>query len=334
MMSGVELSPTAWSTAMTGALYGEQGFYRQAPGPGAHFRTSAHVGPAFATAVAELLGRVDHALGHPPRLDLVDVGSGRGELLVEVARLAASGLPLAPRLRLHGVELAGRPPGLPAAIGWSTEIPPVTGVLLANEWLDVVPVDVVELTAAGLRTVLVDAEGAESFGPPPSPAQAQWLDRWWPLTRIGDRAEVGLPRDVAWAGAVDRVRAGLAVAVDYGHLLDTRPADGSLVGYRSGVVVAPVPDGASDLTAHVAWDSCAAAAGIPGRLYRQREVLAELGVLATAPDRDAARSDPGSYLRGLRDAGDAAELTDPAGLGGFGWLVHGVGIAVPLGSER
>ncbi|MEJ7704886.1 MAG: hypothetical protein WKF47_15060 [Geodermatophilaceae bacterium] len=96
MMSGVELSPTAWSTAMTGALYGEQGFYRQAPGPGAHFRTSAHVGPAFATAVAELLGRVDHALGHPPRLDLVDVGSGRGELLVEVARLAASGLPLAP----------------------------------------------------------------------------------------------------------------------------------------------------------------------------------------------------------------------------------------------
>lgn len=319
---------------MARALYGERGFYLRGAGPGAHFRTSAHVGPVFAAAVVDLVGRVDEALGHPPRLDLVDVGAGRGELLVEVARLAAAGLRFAPRLALHAVELAARPAGVPVGISWSADIPPVTGVLLANEWLDVVPLDVVELTPDGLRTMHVDVRGEESAGPPPSEAQRRWLQRWWPLTRVGDRAEVGLSRDLAWAGAVDRVRRGLAVAVDYGHLRDTRPAGGSLVGYRSGLAVAPVPDGTCDLTGHVAWDSCAAAAGVPGRLYRQRELLAELGVTAAAPGLDAARSAADSYLRGLRAAGDAAELTDPAGLGGLGWLVHEVGVSVPLGSGR
>src|SRR5262249_62244441 len=73
------------------------------------------------------------------------------------------------------------------------------------------------------------------------------------------RAEVGAPRDAAWADAVRAVTRGLALAVDYGHLANGRPAFGSLTGFRDGRQVPPVPDGSCDLTAHVAIDSVAAA---------------------------------------------------------------------------
>ncbi|MGI8692283.1 MAG: SAM-dependent methyltransferase [Geodermatophilaceae bacterium] len=326
-----------WREAMTEALYGAGGFYLRPEGPAAHFRTSAHTGSVYAATVAELLGRVDLAIGHPAQLDLVDVGAGRGELLHAVADLAAQGLPFAARLRLTGVEVAARPRGLPARIGWADEIPPVTGLLLANEWLDVVPVDVVELTTDGPRLVLVDATGRESLGGPPTAADLAWLTQWWPLPLVGQRAEIGSTRDAAWANAVSRVRRGLAVAVDYGHTAEKRPPYGSLVGYRAGAVVPPIPDGSCDLTAHVALDSCLAAAGI---LSTQRDVLAELGVSAAHPPRELAARDPAAYLAALRSAGEATELLDPGGLGGFGWLLHGVGMAVPLcpperlGSDR
>lgn len=322
---------------MEEALYGERGFYSRPDGP-AHFRTSSHTGSVFAAAVVELLDRVDQALGHPVQLDLVDVGAGRGELLRAVAGLAARGLPFAARLRLTGVELAARPEGLPAQIGWTDQIPAITGLLLANEWLDVVPVDVVELTADGPRLVLVDPTGRESLGGPPTNADLAWLARWWPMTAFGQRAEIGCTRDIAWWSAVSRVRRGLAVAIDYGHTADQRPPYGSLVGYRAGAVVPPVPDGSCDLTAHVALDSCQAAA--PGPLSTQREVLGELGVNPARPPQQQAVDDPASYLLALRTAGEAAELLDPAGLGGFGWLLCGVGISVPLrtperlGSDR
>ena len=75
------------------------------------------------------------------------------------------------------------------------ELPPVTGLLVANEWLDDVPLDVVELTPDGPRLVLVDADGASRLGPAPGPADRDWLARWWPLAATGDRAEVGRSRD-------------------------------------------------------------------------------------------------------------------------------------------
>jgi SAM-dependent MidA family methyltransferase len=92
-----------------------------------------------------------------------------------------------------------------------------------------------------------------------------------------------------------------------------------------------VPDGSCDLTAHVALDACAAAgeaAGATGTvLTTQAEALRALGVAVARPTRELAVADPAGYLAALAHAGEAAELTDPAGLGGFGWLVQPVGIA-------
>lgn len=310
---------------MQRALYGPDGFFLTGA-PAGHFRTSVHASPLFTSALLRLLERVDRALGHPARLDLVDVGAGRGELLA--ALLAAAPAPLAARLRPTAVELAPRPHGLPERIAWLPEVPEqVTGMLVGTEWLDNVPLDVAELDGdATARYLLADG----SPGPPVSAADADWLRRWWPL-EPGNRAEIGAPRDAAWAAAVSTLQRGLAVAVDYGHLRERRPPLGTLTGYRGGRQVPPVPDGSCDLTAHVAFDSltAACAVGTPPTLLPQRDVLRALGVSGDRPPLGLASTDPAGYLRALAGAGAAAELTDPAGLGGHCWLLQPVGIPAP-----
>ncbi|MGX2996502.1 SAM-dependent methyltransferase [Streptomyces sp. JNUCC 64] len=140
----------------------------------------------------------------------------------------------------------------------------------------------------------------------------------------GLRVEIGRTRDAAWAAAVATLSAGLAVAVDYAHDRAARPPYGTLTGFRAGREVPPVPDGSGDVTAHVALDSCA----LPGaETASQRAALRALGVSGERPPLALASRDPAGYVRALARAGEAAELTAPEGLGGFGWLLQPVGLA-------
>ncbi|MFJ2899857.1 SAM-dependent methyltransferase [Streptomyces sp. NPDC087218] len=317
-----------WRAAAETALYGDGGFYRSPEGPAGHFRTSVHTGPLFASAVAALLVRTARELG-TDEVDLVDLGAGRGELLTGVlaALPAAGGGDLA--VRAYAVELADRPPGLDPRIEWRAAPPPETrGLLFANEWLDNVPTEVAGTDADGVeRYVLVrTADGAERLGDPVTGADAEWLRRWWPSAGPGGRAEIGRPRDEAWAAAVSTLAAGLAVAVDYAHRREARPPFGTLTGFRAGREVRPVPDGRCDLTSHVALDACAAAgreaAGAPPEILTQREALRGLGIDGGRPPLALASSDPAGYVRALASAGEAAELTARGGLGDFGWLMQ------------
>ncbi|MFE9556936.1 SAM-dependent methyltransferase [Streptomyces sp. NPDC006692] len=299
-------------------MYGPGGFYLRPEGPAGHFRTSVHASPLFARAVARLLTEVAAGLGPGP-VDLVDVGAGRGELLTGVLAALPAGFPVRP----YAVERAPRPAGLDERIVWRASVPRgVRGLLFANEWLDNVPVEVAEVDPDGVtRLVLVRPDGSETLGEPVSGADAAWLERWWPLSEPGTRAEIGRPRDEAWASALAALDAGVAVAVDYAHTRRARPPFGSLSGFRGGREVAPVPDGSCDITAHVALDACA---GVSGELTSQREALIRLGVSATRPPLSLASSDPAAYVRALAAAGEAAELTARGGLGDFGWLTHRV----------
>ncbi|NBE53557.1 hypothetical protein GUY60_19440 [Streptomyces sp. YC537] len=315
-----------WREAAEEALYGPDGFFLRPEGPAGHFRTSVHASPLYADAVARLLCRVDAALGEPAELAFVDVGAGRGELTAGVLRA----LPpqVAPRARAYAVERAPRPVALDdPRITWTASVPHgVTGLLFANEWLDNVPLDIVEVDPAGVpRLVRVREDGTETLGPEPSRADADWLERWWPLPpEPGFRAELGGPRDAAWAAAVRSLERGLAVAVDYHHARVARPGFGTLTGFRDGRECRPVPDGSCDLTAHVALDACA----LPGaELLSQRAALGALGVFGGRPPLSLATTDPAAYVRALALAGEAAELTARGGLGDFGWLVQPVGVA-------
>jgi SAM-dependent MidA family methyltransferase len=278
------------------ALYGPGGFFARGEVPARHFRTSPLVGPELAEALLVLLARVDAALGTPPVIDFVDVGAGGGELAGAVRALATGDL--ARRLRVSAVDLG--PTRAVPGVEWRRDLPrAVTGLLVGNEWLDAVPCPVVE-----------------------GPSDDPWLRAWWPLA-AGQWAEVGAPRDAAWTDAVRRVR-GAALAVDYGHLRADRAAGryraGTLAGYRDGRRVEPVLDGGCDVTAHVALDACAAAAGGDHVLVAQRDALGVL--LAGALDAVVPGEDPLAWLEATARAGRIAELRAVGGLGDFGWLLH------------
>ncbi|MGL5909195.1 MAG: SAM-dependent methyltransferase, partial [Phycicoccus sp.] len=185
-----------WREAWHEALYGPSGFYRRAEGPAGHFTTSAHgsLGAVFADAVARLAGR--EGASH-----VVDLGAGRGELLGHLRAIR-------PAVRLTGVDVVSRPPGIPEDIAWlvspgGSSLPPelddvLTGadpvLVVAHEWLDVVPCTVAEVVRPGvLAEVLVDATtGAESVGGSLAGGEAGWCARHWPSDGlpVGARIEV------------------------------------------------------------------------------------------------------------------------------------------------
>lgn len=315
-----------WQQAWQQALYGAHGFYRRTEGPAGHFATSVQgtgpVGEELAAALVSLARR--HGLRH-----VVDVGSGRGELLTQLAALD-------PDLDLTGVDVVTRPAGIPPRADWlvgpgGAELPErlqgLSGVLVvAHEWLDVVPCAVVEADEQAVwRVVHVDDEGAERRGAPLPAEGSDWLHRWWPPPRPGDRAEVGTTRDRAFADLLSRVHHGLVLAIDYGHTATARPPRGTLTAYRSGTQVQPRPDGSCDLTAHVAVDSLGA-----DLVLSQREAVTRLlGPPPPVPHALAA-TDPAGYLAALSRRSARTALTDPHGLGAFWWAMSGAG-GVDLG---
>jgi SAM-dependent MidA family methyltransferase len=345
--TGPENHPLPWPEVWEAALYGHDGFYRRPEGPAGHFRTASH---AAGELLAAALERLALAAGCAA---IVDVGAGRGELLCALAAL-----PQGHGLRLHGVDVVDRPTGPPDGIGWSVGIDDLSqetldgALVVCWELLDVVPCPVLELDENLVpRTVLVDPRtGIEHPGPPAPAEHRAWAQRWWPLQdpRPGDRVEVGLPREELWARLAQRVAVtdsgGLLLAVDYSHERSCRPAAGTLAGYRGGRLVPPVPDGSCDVTAHVALDAVAtgtASLGGERVLTVQSEALRGLDVRGRArgvADASAGTSvgvpaagspDPLGVLAALQRAGRARELVDPDGLGGFGWLLQGLGRPVP-----
>lgn len=299
------------SVAWQEALYGDHGFYRRSSGPAGHFATSAQGIPGVAEVYAEALLALVHRLG---ATHLIDLGAGRGELLT-LLRMRAPGL------RLTGVDVVERPAHLPPDVDWLVspgggELPALPAgaetLIIANEWLDVVPCTVAEW--AGDRWRVVHEDG--SLGGEPSDDERTWQERWWPVPapEPGDRVEIGLARDRALA--VLRETGAAVLAVDYGHLRDDRPHGGTLMGYRDGVTVQPVFDGSSDVTAHVAMDSLGA-----DDLITQREAFSRLGIRAQQPSLDLASTDPAGYLAALSRRTAVAAARDSGGLGGFWWAL-------------
>ena len=323
-----------WREAWQHALYGPEGFYRSTAGPAGHFSTATHgsTGASFARAISTLADR-------ERATHVIDLGCGRGELL---AHLHAA----RPDLALTGVDVVGRPPGLPDAVSWvrspgGAPLPEsLSGLedvlVVANEWLDVVPCTIAEVVApATLAVVLVDpvtgtegrpGGGSAMSGPigssttvAPTREELDWCARHWPLDDlpVGSRVEIGLARDLAWGDLLSRIRRGTAVAIDYGHTAAARPTDGTLTAYRSGDLVAAVPDGTCDLTAHVAVDSLTA-----DDVLTQRDALRGLGLTGRLPPIALAGADAPAYLAAVARASSEGALTRLDGLGGFWWILR------------
>jgi len=332
----------AWRLAMPTFYQREQ--------PADHFRTGAHRDGLVPLALAEVVRRTAEALDAEPAgprmIDVVDVGGGDGSLLEAVmSTLTRLDPQLAMRCRPMVVELRPRPPELSAVIGWIVGPAPdsvprgLTGVLIAHELLDDVPLEVLQIDDAGRpREVLVDpTTGHEECGDVASDDAIEWCRAWWPSQSPGERLEVGLARDDVWTALTSRLERGLALAIDYAHAREERAVGqyplGTLAGYRDGRAIPPIANGTMNVTAHVALDSCAEAAASRARaagrecvtrFMTQREALTSL-----LPEESAIASDASARERleaiGLRS--HRAEAIDPAGLGGFTWLIQQFGVA-------
>jgi SAM-dependent MidA family methyltransferase len=310
------------------------GYYATAPrrsGRQGDFHTSVDVGPLFgemiAVQIAEMCERVDP---QKSGFDLVEAGAGDGRLMRDILDAWSRNFPSAlERVRVTLVERsAAARAAQPDTLGpWRDRVESqaelqagISGIIIANELLDALPVHVVQFNDHGVREIYVDEIGgifAETDGPLSEPRLADWLSQIGHPPRDGIRAEAGLAA-ADWiqraAAAMDR---GCLLLIDYGceesDLLSDLHAGGTLVGYRqhsleSGWMNAP---GECDLTAHVNFGAlrrAATAAGLtPLGTIDQNYFLMNLGLIENLPSDQS--------MAALRQRLAARSLLMPGGLG-------------------
>lgn len=333
--------PLPVSAVVGVALYDpDGGFYTTTGRAGRRgdFLTSAEVGPLFGATLARGLDRWWLELGRPAPFVVVEHGAGPGTLARAV--LAAADR-CAGALRYVAVEVS--PPQRaqhPAGVETSGEPPPgpITGVVLANELVDNLPVDLARRTAAGWVeiTVGLDAVGRLVEVDATLPADdVALLERLAPAARPG--AEVPLHRAARrWlADRLAELRAGRLVLIDYTATtaeLARRARTEWLRTYRGHERGGAMLDdlGHQDITCEVALDQLAEVAE-PATVADQATYLRQLGIdelVAEGRRRWAERSAVGDLvaLAARSRVREAEALLDPAGLGGFTvaeWIVTG-----------
>lgn len=275
-------------------------------------------------------------LGRPRPFQLVELGPGKGTLLQDALRaarvvpafldaLSLKLVELSPLLRAEQKARLG-PSGLPLA--WHArleELPASPMILIANEFFDALPIRQFERVGNGWAERLVGlAPDGTTFRfhlGPASPLLAHLLP---PALR-----EAG-PEDLPDGAVVEVSPAGQWVAAEIGRRLAADGGAALIVDYghttaRSGITLQAVrghrrwdvlrAPGEADLTAHVDFDSLAAAAAAEGatRLepVEQGLFLERLGIGARA-ERLSAQAGP-EQAAAIRSA--HARLTAPAEMG-------------------
>lgn len=260
--------------------------------PFADFTTAPEISQVFGELLGAWAAVAWQAMGSPARVLLVEAGPGRGTLMADALRLASRVAPgFAAAIDLRLVETSPRLASLlaerlPRASLHAdlAEVPPGPMILLANEFLDALPIRQFVRDPAGWRERVVGlVDGALGFGLAPPAPQAALAHRLAD-TRPGDIVEIcpaAAPAMAAIAGRIAR-HGGAAVIVDYGgwHSLGDTLQALSRHG-RADPLAAP---GLADLTAHVDFEALARAApGVAvGPLIPQGLWLERLGIKVRA----------------------------------------------------
>lgn len=289
--------------------------------PFADFTTAPEISQAFGECLGAWTAVVWRMLGCPDPFLLVELGPGRGTLMADALRAIGAVMPdCRAALRLHLVEAS---PALAAAqrqrLGPATwhrdpaTLPPGPAIILANEFLDALPIRQFRRRGAGWAERFV-AAGAFIERPaedaPPLPEAA-------PEGAIVEHAGAGLAL-VAGLAARLAAEGGAALLLDYGP---GAPGFGdslqAMAGHRAADPLAP--PGTVDITAHVPFPALAAAARaagaaafgpLPMGLFLQRLGLASrAAILAEAARRQGRAGQAGLILSG------AERLLAPEGMG-------------------
>jgi SAM-dependent MidA family methyltransferase len=293
-----ERGPITFAEYMRECLYHpEHGYYSHAEARRfADFYTSVDVHPIFGRLLARQLDQMWVLLGRPEPFWAVEAGAGTGRLAKHLldfaarelrdfyralcylaveqssARRSAQAATLAPHAEAGRAFSAAQ---LPA------EIP--AGCVFSNELLDAFPVHRVVREQGALREIYVgleEEEFCEQFGPPSTPALAEYFTTQGIHLLDGQQAEAGLAA-CEWVEDVGRrLSRGFVLTVDYGReareLYDERHLRGTLLAYqqhRTSEDFFRAP-GEQDLTAHVNFTAL--------DLWGRRAGLARTGLVSQA----------------------------------------------------
>ena len=344
-----------FSRLMELALYHPlHGYYlsdERRPGRPGDFLTAPEAHPFFGITLARQIAECWQRLGQPTSFVVREYGPGIGGLAWDiVGGLRREAPACLESLSYRLVERNARR-AAEAVAAFSQEglghrvtvedaetdiLPPITGVVLANEVADAFPVHRLIWQDGTLRegwVVATDDGFAEEIGELSPPALAanpeQMLRDAGVSLDAGDRIEIS-PAAADWfARAAHGLQRGYALVIDYGYPAATLYRDHRLEGTLRAYRAHSVSDnpfqhvGEQDLTAHVDFTALRRAGEAAGLTFAgqtdQGAFLASLGMgdLLVELGQDPETTLP-EYL-----AAQAAilRLIDPGGLGRFGVLI-------------
>ena len=344
------------------ALYWPNGGYYTRRGPfgvEGDFYTAPHLHPAFGALLSRQLTEAWRVMGTPEPFWVVEMGAGSGRLAADVTgSLLAPPADLAQALRYLAVDLVEPPQPLPKGVQWirANDVPVrrLQGCVLANEFLDALPVHRVTVQQGRLRElfVTIDEQGffTEVAGEPSTPALGQRLETLGIELPEGYRTEINLALEPWLRRLSEAMDRGYVVIIDYGHeapaLYHEQRNRGTLrCYYRHTLNANPYQHvGEQDISVHVDFTSVRQIAESLGFTYcgytTQAEFLTNLG---WATYRQDIASRPGLAVRERRANLRALDtLVDPEGMGQFKVMVLGKDVAaaplqgftsLPPGSE-
>ena len=304
-------------------LHPVHGYYtnREPFGAAGDFVTSPVITQMFGELFGLALAQAWLDQGAPAPFTLAELGPGRGNLMADALR-ATRGVPgfhaaaqvvlveASPRLRAVQANTLAASGLQPEWLDRIEDLPLRPTFLVANEFLDALPIRQFQLDPEGWRERLVGlSDGALAFGL--SPVLPQVPDTAaFRQARPGDLVEHCAPAQAAVAAALSPIlqHGGLALFIDYGGW---RSRGDTLQALRAHRYDPPLAHpGEADLTAHVDFEPLAALA--PAHAYdTQGAVLRRLGIEARA-ERLAQRL-TGAALENHRAA--LARLTDATEMG-------------------
>lgn len=346
------------------ALYSEpHGYYRSAerrPGRGGDFLTAPEMHPLFGLAVSRQVLECWKRMGRPDRFTIREYGSGVGGFAYDVlAGLLQAAPDLRSGLRYELVEVnqfrrddamrAMTEVGLSDVVA-VVEHPatlPISGVVLANEVADALPVHRLVVRNGLLRECWVIRDGQGGFAWDERALSGEVADAATYLAaqgvNVGSLADGSVievsPATGGWIReiAATMVR-GYALIIDYGYpvveLLQDHRLQGTLRAYRNHTVTEnPLLDpGLQDITAHVDFSRLIDEATKAGMqlvgLTTQGDFLARVGLGELLVDMQAQEGmTPEVYYRAQSAV---YRLIDPGGMGRFRVLGLSRGVEADL----
>jgi NADH dehydrogenase [ubiquinone] 1 alpha subcomplex assembly factor 7 len=321
--------PISVARFMALALLDRRGGYyatRTPIGAAGDFTTAPEISQCFGELLGVALARTWLDLGRPEPVTLVELGPGRGTLMLDLLR-AIRGVPgLATALELHLIEpspslravqaerLAAHRPRFHETLASVPTGRPL--LLVANEVLDALPIRQLVRDRRGWRERLVglDATGRLAFVLAPTIVEAA-VPEAGPEPPVGTVVELGPAREALVAEIAARLAAdgGLALLVDFGRLGATGDSLRAVRGHRPAD---PLDEpGTVDLAADVDFAALRRAARAAGAAVfgpvGQGRVLERLGI-GLRLERLAAGLSPAA--RGELEAG-VRRLVEPEGMG-------------------